>query len=49
MSEYRVRDIPVVSATHVKIKDIPPHLNQYSITVRQIRDGIEAIDHFNVC
>ena len=51
MLEYRVRDILVVSVTHFKIEDIPPHLNQYSMTVCMIRNGIEleAIDHFDVC
>jgi len=51
MSEYRVRDISTDSLCHTILnhKDIPPYLNQYSIIVRKIPNGIEAIDHYYIC
>ena len=47
--DYRVRDIPVVCHTILNHTDIRPYLNQNSITVRKTWNGIEAIQHFDVC
>ena len=47
--DYPVCDILVVCVTHFKIIQIYVYLNQNSITVRKTCNGIEAIEHFDVC